>query len=385
MKLDDARRLLVGGRAVEAERLARAEVRRLEKLARPGGLAGALTTHATALARLGRHAQAQLTFRRAAEVAEAEGDRQAEGEAALAALEELGERLGFREASALYLRASEALGTSQTAEVLRRLNACARVVLRAAPEGGGRAAATKRGGQASESAAADAASGGVEESRGGGEQWEDFSLRAAVHDYEKQIIERALKDAEGVVTRAAHLLGFKHHNSLIALLNTRHRELLPARSPVVPRRRAVIRPPRPRPARARGEETQARPNESGEVTILHVGDNRVVAEAVRGALRGEGWKVAVCSDGFAALKMIESNVRYDLLLIDNDLPGLSGLELVREARRLPHRERTPVVMLTSGGYMKEAHRAGVDAFLRKPEDIPSLARLAARLLDAGPG
>jgi hypothetical protein len=70
--------------------------------------------------------------------------------------------------------------------------------------------------------------------------WKGFSLKEALRRYEARIIERALKDAGGIVTRAAHLLGLKHHTSLINKLNSRHRELLSARSPVEPRKRSII-------------------------------------------------------------------------------------------------------------------------------------------------
>src|SRR5947207_1514476 len=95
---------------------------------------------------------------------------------------------------------------------------------------------------------------------------------------------RALKDAGGVVTRAAQLLGFKHHNSLISRINKRHTNLLQARSPVLPRKRSIIRDP----------DSQHQPPESdetGAVSILHVEDDRQVADALRDTLEDEGWRV----------------------------------------------------------------------------------------------
>ena len=49
----------------------------------------------------------------------------------------------------------------------------------------------------------------------------------------------ALRDAGGGVSHAARLLGFRHHQTFVALLNNRHKDLLHARNPVVPRRRAA--------------------------------------------------------------------------------------------------------------------------------------------------
>jgi transcriptional regulator with PAS, ATPase and Fis domain len=49
------------------------------------------------------------------------------------------------------------------------------------------------------------------------ESWDGFSFKREVLKVEKKFIERALRDAGGSVTRASRLLGFRHHQSLIAL------------------------------------------------------------------------------------------------------------------------------------------------------------------------
>lgn len=118
------------------------------------------------------------------------------------------------------------------------------------------------------------------------------------------------------------------------------------------------------------------------LTILLVEDNRMVLSVVRETLELEGWRVKCCEDGCAALRMLESGSRYDLLLLDNDLPGVSGLELIRHARQLSHRRHTPIIMLSAGLHQAEARRAGADAFLRKPEDIYAIVETVTQLLAA---
>jgi CheY-like chemotaxis protein len=66
--------------------------------------------------------------------------------------------------------------------------------------------------------------------------------------------------------------------------------------------------------------------------------------------------------------------------VDNDLPGLSGLELVLRLQAMPSRRQTPVVMLTEDDCEPEAWRAGVKAFLRKPDGIDELLSTIDRLL-----
>ena len=70
--------------------------------------------------------------------------------------------------------------------------------------------------------------------------WANFSLKEEVHRIERRFIELALRDANGMVSHAARLLGFRHHESLASLLKNRHQELLSARTPARPRRRSII-------------------------------------------------------------------------------------------------------------------------------------------------
>ncbi|HKS28108.1 MAG TPA: sigma 54-interacting transcriptional regulator [Pyrinomonadaceae bacterium] len=79
--------------------------------------------------------------------------------------------------------------------------------------------------------------------------WEGFSLKEEVRRFESRFIELALKEAKGHVSRAARLLGFKHHESLTSLLETKHKELLEIRVPATPRRRSIIKVPRAEKAR----------------------------------------------------------------------------------------------------------------------------------------
>jgi transcriptional regulator with PAS, ATPase and Fis domain len=70
--------------------------------------------------------------------------------------------------------------------------------------------------------------------------WEGCSLVEEVSRYEKILIRRALDATQGGVTRAARLLGTTHQ-ALIAILNTRHQDLLASRKPAQKRRRSIIR------------------------------------------------------------------------------------------------------------------------------------------------
>ena len=114
--------------------------------------------------------------------------------------------------------------------------------------------------------------------------------------------------------------------------------------------------------------------------ILLAEDHNIVAQAVQETLEAEGWRVSLCGDGAVALLRLASETRYHLLLLDNNLPNVTGLELVRYARTLPHRRETPIVMFSASECSRDARMAGVNEFLRKPQDAGKIVGTVARLL-----
>ncbi len=118
-----------------------------------------------------------------------------------------------------------------------------------------------------------------------------------------------------------------------------------------------------------------------QATILYVEDDELLRLAVQDTLGLEGYRVESCRDGLAALTRMEGAERYGLLLLDNELPCASGLELLRHARMLPHLQCTPVVIISATDCEREALRAGANAFLKKPDDINQLVSTIARLLN----
>jgi DNA-binding response OmpR family regulator len=92
----------------------------------------------------------------------------------------------------------------------------------------------------------------------------------------------------------------------------------------------------------------------------------MVAQLVGDILAAEDWHVELCVDGDAALRKLTGNDPYDVLVIDNNLPGLSGLELVQRARKITHRRRTPPIMLSGDDVEKDAWRAGAGDLNQPP-------------------
>jgi CheY-like chemotaxis protein len=339
-QVDDtrARVLLAEGRINEAEKIVRSAVQVLERGGEQSLLAEALTTHGVILARMSSHKVACLTLQRAVEVAQNAGDLEAAGLAALTILEELSEHLQSHDLSATYDRAAELLSKSANQETKDRLLAVSRRVLF------------------------------LVGSLPSPPTWKGFNFYDAVLRFEARLIERALRDASGIVSRAAQLLGIDR-SSLDAMLHRgRHKALEHLRTPVEPRKSSLM-------FRDEVDCPDTRP-----VSVLHVEDEPLVADAVRMTLEGEGWSVETCATGAAALERLESGSRYDVLIFDNRLPNASGIELIRRTRALAHRRQTPIIMLSGDDVEMQARRAGANSFLRKREDMPALAETIARLL-----
>ena len=136
-----------------------------------------------------------------------------------------------------------------------------------------------------------------------------------------------------------------------------------------------------RPSIRVSKEKNARNIPYMPLTILYAEDHKMVADAIRDTLEAEGWRAVTCTDGAAALNRLASDAHYDLMITDNHLPNVNGLELVRYARGLKHREGLPIVMLSAADCRQEAYGAGVDVFLKKPEGMGRLVETVRELLE----
>lgn len=117
------------------------------------------------------------------------------------------------------------------------------------------------------------------------------------------------------------------------------------------------------------------------IKILYAEDYDLVLFTVKQLLELEGWLVDICRDGIAAQKKLEGADGYDLILLDYELPGMRGLELLLRARELTAHRATPIIMFTASDCGDETLAAGADAFLKKPGGIRDLIPTIERLLN----
>ncbi|MGH2543239.1 MAG: response regulator [Ardenticatenaceae bacterium] len=117
--------------------------------------------------------------------------------------------------------------------------------------------------------------------------------------------------------------------------------------------------------------------------ILIVDDDRQLATIIAFTLRREGYSVVHAHDGPTALQLWEIE-QPDLVLLDVNLPGIDGYEVLRQIRAVA---RTPVVMLTVRGEEEDTVRGldlGADDYVTKPFSPRTLlARLRAVFRRAG--
>ena len=124
-------------------------------------------------------------------------------------------------------------------------------------------------------------------------------------------------------------------------------------------------------------------DEASTVRILYVEDDETIAANTKEMLEQQGWQVDSCVDANAGLARILSDARYHFVLVDYRLPGVNGLELVKRARTLAHRAHTPIAVISATPVEAEARDAGANVFLRKPQDIGSIANTIRRFIGEG--
>lgn len=115
-----------------------------------------------------------------------------------------------------------------------------------------------------------------------------------------------------------------------------------------------------------------------QMHLLIIDDEPHLREVMRLALETEGYQVETAADGPAGLERFGTGAAWDLVLLDQRMPGMDGLEVLREIRKRDPQAR--VVMATAYGTIElavDAMKAGALDFLRKPF-TPEVLRGAVR-------
>ena len=115
--------------------------------------------------------------------------------------------------------------------------------------------------------------------------------------------------------------------------------------------------------------------------VLIVEDDPAIAEALRFLMSRAGFDPYMASDGKLALKATQT-AQLDLIIVDLNLPNLTGMELIRLMRAQALNSQTPILVLTARGQSEDATRVreiGATAFMSKPFDNAALVEQALAL------
>lgn len=129
---------------------------------------------------------------------------------------------------------------------------------------------------------------------------------------------------------------------------------------------------------AAGESGHAS-SDAGSKRILVVDDEPAVLVVLTKVLKRAGYVVVGCADGVAAIREMERN-SYDAIVSDMSLPGMNGVEVVKELRR---RDPNVPVLFTTGHCAPDtsssALACGAVEVLEKPIDLATLRESVSRL------
>lgn len=119
-----------------------------------------------------------------------------------------------------------------------------------------------------------------------------------------------------------------------------------------------------------------------EKTILITDDSSIVLDINSFALKSGGYKTLICNNGQEALETIlQHNV--DLIITDIHMPGMDGITMVKEIRKIKKYKETPIIIITTdreAQLKKKGFDAGANLYIVKPFDSDELLMNVKMLL-----
>ena len=119
-------------------------------------------------------------------------------------------------------------------------------------------------------------------------------------------------------------------------------------------------------------------------SVLIVDDEQLLVRTLSSVLSEYGYRITVAGSAEEAAPRIFGQERFDLILLDNRLPGESGIDLMRRIRE--QAVRSKVILMTAYGtaeVRRQVERLEVDHYLTKPFDLGVVVEEVRALI--GPG
>ena len=117
--------------------------------------------------------------------------------------------------------------------------------------------------------------------------------------------------------------------------------------------------------------------------VLVVDDNSIAQTIASHALRRQSFEVECAGNGRLALEAA-SKTRFDVILMDLQMPGWDGFETAEQIRQLPGYRETPIIAVTancSDDYRARSVRCGMQDFLPKPVRTRDLVQAVEKHLE----
>lgn len=116
--------------------------------------------------------------------------------------------------------------------------------------------------------------------------------------------------------------------------------------------------------------------------VLIVDDEEYIRDLIKEVLLSQGHEFELADGGIKALELLRKKT-IDLVIVDRNMPGMSGIEVVQLIRQNPKTKGVKILMCTGSSVTKEideAFAAGADDYVLKPLSFPALLGKVAKAL-----
>ncbi|NGR08050.1 response regulator [bacterium SGD-2] len=110
-------------------------------------------------------------------------------------------------------------------------------------------------------------------------------------------------------------------------------------------------------------------------TIMLVDDSATLLLSVSNILTRAGYRVEQSPNAYDGLKKLNNGIKVDLLITDLNMPGMDGIEFIKEVRKLPNYRYMPILFQTTESQQDKralARAAGASGWLVKPVSAADL-------------
>lgn len=110
-------------------------------------------------------------------------------------------------------------------------------------------------------------------------------------------------------------------------------------------------------------------------TIFLVDDSATILLSISNILGKAGYATEKAASAEEALRKLQSGIKIDLMITDLNMPGMNGIDLIKEVRKLPSYKFVPILFLTTESQQSrklEAKAAGASGWIVKPATADEL-------------